>query len=77
MASWRILSKLALVLWSDSIYELIVSSLPCSGYYGLVSSILASICSDVLQALPAEEDQAKQRSWQGEKQQMQDDSSLS
>lgn len=55
MASWRIYSKFALVHWSNSIYELIVNSLPCSGYYGLVSSILASICSDVNSLFTGEE----------------------
>ena len=59
MASWRILLKSALVHWGNSIYELIVSSLPRSGYYGLVSSILASICGDVKTLLLETDRQSK------------------
>jgi hypothetical protein len=62
MAYWRKPSKFALVHWSNSIYEFIVSSLPCSGYYGIVSSILASIYSDI-KTLPAGEEQGKQQLW--------------
>jgi hypothetical protein len=49
---------LASVHWSHSIYELIVSSVPCSGYYGLVSSILASICCHAQKLLPVGDGQA-------------------
>jgi hypothetical protein len=54
------------VHWSNSIYELIVSSVPCSGYYGLVSSILASICNQVNKALSVGDVHAEQqqRAWE-------------
>jgi hypothetical protein len=39
--------------------RVVVSSVPCSGYYGLVSSILASICSQVERTLPEGDAQAK------------------
>lgn len=47
--TWRLgeyLSSLPLRFGAVSIYELL-AQFPCSGYHGLVSSILASICDQL------------------------------
>jgi hypothetical protein len=72
-ASWRILSKFALVNWGNSISKLIVSSVPCSGYYGLVTSMLASICSQVEGTLLVGDEQAELQLWAWKKQQTEED----